>query len=735
MSNLEHMKIATATKTIAGFLSLIIGRKARIVWGKSAACDEGGVFYLPRPKTGEPDEVALLTRQAVHEAGHNAYTDFSAMDGIDANIQTIFNTLEDPRIEAEQMKQFKGASLILNRGLDSAYKSLMSKLDPTVEDDQAMILAVAILTRGYLAVAPHRAIGEHGPQFLERFEPALSEKTLQAVKSATEQLSGCTSSADVISLSHALWAAMQVPEKLEEPEQAQEPSTPPEGENAPKKPENAQGEPDGGKVDQSTEPEASEPDEVDAADGKEDAGQPAEQAGESESNAEQAPQSDADTAPQGGDQQDGGDDAGGQPEAAEDEASGAAKSEQDGPDQTPEGQPSQSGAQGPIVPDGDASQDTAQNPAQEGGQGQPSSVSAVEAGSQGHPSEQGQQLMDLSSLKGFDLGELLAQAYADQFGEPDVEAQLGVADQETVSDDNLAQLIAQAMQEAEDKGEPLETVLAAVQEAIADQEAGESSPAPALAAGGGNGSGQKVQMDLGVRLSGLLSKLVRVFTKELQDKRRRPLKYGQAGGQVAGNRIWRLKHLGDTNVFRIRKPMSGIDAAVTILLDRSASMTPDIVAAAEVSVACAQALERISKVKTSIEMFPGYELFTEATTSLQAFGEPARQAVKRLPEIDAAGGTPLAEALREVLPRLLKQRTQKHLVILVTDGMPNNPDEVRVLMTQAQAQGVEFMGIGMGGHCQIERLLPYSIHIDEASELPDGLEKLFSGRLAERLAA
>ena len=358
-----------------------------------------------------------------------------------------------------------------------------------------------------------------------------------------------------------------------------------------------------------------------------------------------------------------------------------------------------------------------------------------EAGNTAHAPDDSAKPLDLSSINGLDLGMLLKQAYIDQFGQPDVDGQLEVAAEATEADEELTAHLRILMSDAEASGEPLEAVLAAIELAVAAQEAEESLGLAGTAAGTGNGNGAEVHLDLGVRLSGVLSKLVRVFTKELQDKRRRPSKYGQTGGQVAGDRVWRLKRLGDTNVFRIRRPAAGIDAAVTVLLDRSASMEHEIVAAAEVSVACAQALERISKVRTSIEMFPGYEAFVDATMTLQSFGESARQAVKRLGQINAAGGTPLAAALREVLPRLLKQRAEKHLVILVTDGNPNSFEEVQVLIAQAQAQGIEFMGIGMGEHCQIERLLPYSIHIGSTSELPDGLEKLFSGRMAERLTA
>lgn len=788
MTNLVQMKIATAMKTIAGFLSLIAGRKAVIVWGQPASCGENGVISLPRPKTGEADEIALLTRQAVHEAGHDSHTDFSALAGISPELQTIFNMLEDPRIEAEQMKEFKGASLILNRGLDSTYQTILAKLDVSKEEHQSMILAVTTLTRGFLAIAPHDSIREFGPQFLAKFESALSSQMREAVQAAVARLSTCENSADVVALSQVLLSALKEPAQSEVPEEPTVPEVPNDGEKDSATPPTggeAAGENQQGKADESHTPEAEASEHADApgSDGA-DSAEPSD--GAAQGSPEGANEDDG-AEPDGPGSDDAASDEraqssqGAEPESAEgpqdgqpgspttDKASaeGAGEPAAEETQETnakhgdPESSPGNSGPDGQTTESdgdgqatgasagqpGDQGQTDQPQPAKEGGGQDPAGSGAPggidlpvpceegEAGNTAHAPEDSAKPLDLASIKGLDLGMLLKQAYIDQFGQPDVDGQLEVAAEATEADEELTAHLRILMGDAEASGEPLEVVLAAIELAVAAQEAEESLGLAGTAAGTGNGTGAEVHLDLGVRLSGVLSKLVRVFTKELQDKRRRPSKYGQTGGQVAGDRVWRLKRLGDTNVFRIRRPAAGIDAAVTVLLDRSASMEHEIVAAAEVSVACAQALERISKVRTSIEMFPGYDAFVDATMTLQSFGESARQAVKRLGQINAAGGTPLAAALREVLPRLLKQRAEKHLVILVTDGNPNSIEEVQVLIAQAQAQGVEFMGIGMGEHCQIERLLPYSIHIGSTSELPDGLEKLFSGRMAERLIA
>jgi Mg-chelatase subunit ChlD len=122
--------------------------------------------------------------------------------------------------------------------------------------------------------------------------------------------------------------------------------------------------------------------------------------------------------------------------------------------------------------------------------------------------------------------------------------------------------------------------------------------------------------------------------------------------------------------------------------------------------------------------------------TLQAFGQSARQVVKRVSEVDAEGGTPLAEALHEAIPRLLAQRVKKRFAFLITDGIPNNKVAALAEIEKAEAMGVEFVGIGIGEYgVAIEGLTPFSVCINEASELPDAFEKLFRGNLALKLAA
>lgn len=700
MTNVNNINIAMAMKTIAGLVSLILGCKARIVWGQGASCRQDGTITLPRPKVGDADEISCMTRQALHEAGHKEHSDFSGFHELSPEVLALVNALEDPRMEREQIKKFKGGGLILNRGLEGMLKLIDEKLEANNPEHAAELVVLNVLLKGYLKVAPHRAVVETSAELVAKGDQVLGEKGTASVNAAVEKLVMCQSTGDVNILASWLFAELN----------AAEPETP-----------------------------------------EQEAALPSEEAGDSAGE----PQGDTKQGQQGGASDESPEQ---QSEDASTDAASDDRSASEGgqpPKQEPESAPEAAGSENPQPgqPDGSANDDASDIAAGSGGEGSqaidgPNSRSeagqgdAQEEAQSGANPAAGKPKPDLSSAKCNDLGKLLEEAYAEKYGQPDI-AGPEAGEEVTESQEEVTQALALALAQADDKGESLEQALEQANRLIADAHTNDQDgpskedQSGGAGAGPGNGAGEPVKLDFDVRLNGVVSRLVRVFTKELQDKRRRPVKYAQAGGQIAGNRVWRLKRLGDTNVFRVRAPVTGIDAAAMILLDRSGSMKADIVHASEVAVACAQALERISKVKTSIEMFPGpVDGRGPYTSTLQKFGESARQVTKRIDQIDANGGTPLTQAMQEVVPRLLAQRAQKHLLLIVSDGAPYNRSAARAEIESARCLGIDVMGIGIGPDGQVmQELVPYSVCIGATSDLPDALEKLFSGQLALKLAA
>jgi cobaltochelatase CobT len=161
---------------------------------------------------------------------------------------------------------------------------------------------------------------------------------------------------------------------------------------------------------------------------------------------------------------------------------------------------------------------------------------------------------------------------------------------------------------------------------------------------------------------------VTVLLRELQDVKRRPFIRAASGPKVSVTQVWRLKRLGDVRVFKKRVAASGIDAAVAILLDRSGSMRDNgFETAVEVVHAFILALQRISGVKTSLDVFPGAVAESEQVLE---FKQNLNAVTKHLRSIEPDGGTPTGTAMATRLARLIETRAEKKIMVVVTDGMP-----------------------------------------------------------------
>jgi Mg-chelatase subunit ChlD len=687
-------QIAMAQRAIAGFIGLCMGRKTKITWGRNPAIDQHGNISMFRPKEGTAEEVALMCRSALHEAGHFHHTDFSAVMGLSPHEMALTNALEDARMEAEQVRKYPGAGLILDRGLEELCGSLDQSLDPAETEDQARIVLLYILVKAYLTLTPHPGMVRHSASLLAKGEKVLDPYQIDAVDDAMVELRSAANTHDTVVIAKALWAKLNPPQ----PEQAQ-------GEEGAESQDNAQASPQGPSGPQGQAPSAP-------------------------SNAEQPSQSSSQSSNQ--------DTAS---EASSTEASQDAAGEGEG-----EGGQADQGEQGGQAPSAQGTPGSSQGASSASSAGLPGGSEAGDSegsGSAASGSSPAQSpSLDLSSEMGTDMGKLLTEAYESKFGTPDLDPN---GAEQTESDDLMQKALERALQGSQGSPQDLEEVMGQAQEQVEVEEQAQAAPSSSTgssqagqagqAAGGGHAdTSAPVRMDLDVRMTGVVSRLVRVFTKELQDKRRKPSKLAPAGGQIVPNRVWRVKKLGEMNVFKVKAQTSGIDAAVTILLDRSGSMDRDIVCAAQASLACSQALERITKVKTSIEMFPGN---VNDLQTLQAFGQSARQIAKHVQDVYANGGTPLAEAMAQALPKLMDQRVQKRILLVVTDGEPNNHHAADREIRKAQSQGVEVMGIGIGsGASRIQHLIPQSVVITAVEGLPDALEQLFKSQLlTEKLAA
>ena len=182
-------------------------------------------------------------------------------------------------------------------------------------------------------------------------------------------------------------------------------------------------------------------------------------------------------------------------------------------------------------------------------------------------------------------------------------------------------------------------------------------------------------------------------------------------GKLHTSSLHRLQ-IGNTRVFHKESQQQGINTAVHILLDVSGSMAgAPINLANQACFAVAKSLGHIRGVNPAVTAFPA-TAGTNSVFSIMRHG----QGVPDLFDIRASGGTPLAAALWWVLQTMLPLKEQRKMIVVITDGMPDNPLAANNAIGMAQKIGFEVYGIGIRNE-HITFLLPHTSRV--VNDLPD----------------
>lgn len=739
-----NQAVVAAMRLIEAFVALIVGRRVPIAWDGRASLDSQGTIHLPRPTTGDAAEIGLLTRLAVHEAGHVLHTKQGFADRLDQVELIIFNVLEDPRMEREQCSQYPGAGLVLTRGLDEMLQGLEKSWEADCPQP-GKAFALDLLLRGFLKLAPHDEIVRRAPRMLELLAPAISEKEREAIESAAAEIATASSSIDAENIARALVARLRQhetppPPQEEESGEAQEQEPASGGLQDPAQDTKLeQGDHAGSETATDSPEPATGEDHDDAPQQDKNGGQP-ETSDENDSN-ESGAQGVEDDGQAGTPNDSATADPATQAAPADASSSNDGASPEPG-DNAPAGVPAIGGADGPQ---GDSQPQAGQgacdtSPPQPGTGAEDSQAPVAgeaegatgnepdQAGTSGMPSG----LDEMAQIEPFDMGSLLRQTLAERYGAPDIDDQAEASDPGSISDDELERVRAAVMAAGADGD--LEQLLEVSLQALVSSDAGDDQAQGAVIAGAsmslacGEGQGEAQLLDL--RLQGVQAKLVSVLQREFQDRKRRPTKAANAGGRIIAQRHWRLARLGDTRVFAKKRIANGIEAAATLLVDSSYSMKERLQPALEVTLAFSLALQRLG-VRTKVVRFPASD--TVLLETLQQFGESPRRCTERCRGISADGGTPIGAATAVETELLLQQNRLKNFLAIVTDDDPGDPDTYLAALAQARELDVQVVGVGIG--CDISQWIPESVSITNVDQLPDALSALFRSNVAMKLAA
>jgi hypothetical protein len=133
--------------------------------------------------------------------------------------------------------------------------------------------------------------------------------------------------------------------------------------------------------------------------------------------------------------------------------------------------------------------------------------------------------------------------------------------------------------------------------------------------------------------------------------------------------------------------------AVGLLLDRSSSMRGAMALAGQAVLATALALEELTGVTCWVAAFPGAA--ADRVVPLVGFAERARRVAGRF-DLAAAGGTPLATALWRAGYELSQRPEPRRLLVVATDGEPDDVGAAQRIVGRCRAGGIEVIGLGIG---------------------------------------
>ena len=203
-------------------------------------------------------------------------------------------------------------------------------------------------------------------------------------------------------------------------------------------------------------------------------------------------------------------------------------------------------------------------------------------------------------------------------------------------------------------------------------------------------------------------------------RRTAPGRYGRLDGRL----LHRLS-VRNPRVFLRREEVPGVNTAVHILLDISGSMYRRIHLATSACYAVASALSGIPGINVGVTAFP-------ADTPDNAPGVcPLVRHGQRVGigfDVPATGSTPLAEALWWIAKTMLSLKENRKILLLITDGQPDNSQKALEALQMLQNLGIEVMGITIQSP-ELATLLPIHAKIDNMSELTGSMFSILNSSI------
>lgn len=198
-------------------------------------------------------------------------------------------------------------------------------------------------------------------------------------------------------------------------------------------------------------------------------------------------------------------------------------------------------------------------------------------------------------------------------------------------------------------------------------------------------------------------------------------------GRLCPSNLYRV-FVDNPKIFRSNSPIPAVNTALHLLVDCSGSMVgKPIRHARQACFAIASALKAVPGINLGVTTFPA-QGETYSVTPVLEHGKPFRDAGFMF---ETTGSTPLTEALLWATQELCQQPEPRKILIVLTDGSPDNPVTCKQAIAEAN-RFVELYGLGIWDE-SIKKLLPdSSAIIYYLSDLSSALFNILQNTLIPR---
>lgn len=224
-------------------------------------------------------------------------------------------------------------------------------------------------------------------------------------------------------------------------------------------------------------------------------------------------------------------------------------------------------------------------------------------------------------------------------------------------------------------------------------------------------------------LCGLHSNRIRRF---LQAKTMTDSLRGRTGNCIDYPVLSRI-NVGDCRVFRKETSEIKESSACAVLLDRSGSMSRDMLEKAKLcAFSVAEVFESLEGCVSSCYAFPG--ITRKTLLEVKGFNDTCRRTVSRFASVKAFGFTPVVESLNTAAVQLSIRPEAKKIIFIITDGLCPEAEKIKKTAELLEKKGIRILCINIGE--ETEPLFKYQETINEVQELAPGVFNLLKKYLA-----